>query len=262
MPRPLPAIFIGHGSPMNAIQTNAYTDAWASLGARIPRPKAILCISAHWYVEGTSVTAMPQPRTIHDFGGFPRELREVVYPAPGDTSVAARVCDVLAPTPVTLDRRWGLDHGAWSVLVHMYPNADIPVLQLSIDETQPAAFQYDLGRRLSRLRDEGVLVIGSGNIVHNLETLAWGTPSVAPFPWAQRFENRARALLDANDHEPLVNFAELGEDAQLSIPTPEHYLPLLYILGARREGEGVRYPVEGIDLGSISMLSVQFGEID
>jgi 4,5-DOPA dioxygenase extradiol len=247
---------------MNAIQNNAYTEAWASLGARIPRPKAILCISAHWYVEGTSVTAMAQPRTIYDFGGFPRELREVVYPAPGDTSVAARVCDVLAPTPVTLDHRWGLDHGAWSVLVHMYPNADIPVLQLSIDETQPAAFHYDLGRRLSRLRDEGVLVIGSGNIVHNLETLAWGTPSVAPFPWAQRFEHRARVLLDANDHEPLVNFAELGEDAQLSIPTPEHYLPLLYILGARRDGEGVRYPVEGIDLGSISMLSVQFGEID
>ncbi len=247
---------------MNAIETNAYTAGWASLGARIPRPKAILCISAHWYVEGTSVTAMAQPRTIHDFGGFPRELREVVYPAPGDTSIAERVCDLLAPISVGLDRQWGLDHGTWSVLVHMYPKADIPVLQLSIDETQPAAFHYELGRRLSQLRAEGVLVIGSGNIVHNLETLAWGTPSATPFPWAQRFESRARALLDADEHEPLVNFAELGEDALLSIPTPEHYLPLLYVLGARRAGEHVRYPVEGIDLGSISMLAVQFGEID
>ena len=259
MPRPLPTIFIGHGSPMNAIQTNAYTEAWSSLGARIPRPKAILCISAHWYVEGTSVTAMPQPRTIYDFGGFPRELRAVAYPAPGDMSVAKRVRDVLAPTPVGLDRGWGLDHGTWSVLVHMYPNADVPVVQLSIDETQPASFHYDLGRRLSRLRDEGVLVIGSGNIVHNLETLAWGTPSAVPFPWAQRFENRARALLEADDHERLVNFAELGEDAQLSIPTPEHYLPLLYSLALRTTADQVSIFSDEIVLGSISVQSVRIG---
>ncbi|HEY0799186.1 MAG TPA: 4,5-DOPA dioxygenase extradiol [Candidatus Baltobacteraceae bacterium] len=260
MLRTLPTIFFGHGNPMNAIQTNAYTQAWSAIGKSLPRPRAILCISAHWYVAGTSVTAMEHPRTIHDFGGFPRELFEVTYPAPGDSGLAERVAQALTPIDVGQDQRWGLDHGAWSVLVHLFPKADIPVVQLSIDETQPAAFHYDVGKRLAPLRDEGILIIGSGNIVHNLEAYAWGRHAVAPFSWTARFENQARAALRAGQDQTLVGYETLGSDAALAAPTPEHYLPLLYVLGARKPGEPVRFPVEGVDGGSISMLAVQFGE--
>ncbi len=255
----MPAIFFGHGSPMNAIRENAYTRAWAKIGASLPRPKAVLSVSAHWFVPSTRVTAMARPRTIHDFGGFPRELGAVQYPAPGAPEVATRVQTLLAPLSVGRDDSWGLDHGTWSVLRHVYPDADVPVVQLSIDETEPPVFHYELGRRLATLRDEGVLVIGSGNIVHNLRAYAWGDRPVAPLDWAVRFERQARDRMTAGEDAALVDYESLGPDAILSAPTPEHYLPLLYVLGARRPLDTVTFPVEGVDGGSISMLSVQVG---
>jgi 4,5-DOPA dioxygenase extradiol len=255
----MPAIFFGHGNPLNALLDNEYTQAWTAVGARLPRPRAILCISAHWYLPGTHVTASIAPRTIHDFGGFPRELYEVQYPAPGSPELARRVQEILTPLAVGLDERWGLDHGTWSVLCHVFPQADVPVVQLSIDETKPAAFHYETGRRLAPLRDEGVLIVGSGNLVHNLHTYAWGRHKVEPFDWAVRFEERARALMQDGEHEPLINYETLGRDALLAAPTPDHYLPLLYILGLQREDDAITFPCAGFDGGSISMLAVQVG---
>jgi len=255
----MPAIFFGHGNPLNALQDNAWTEGWAAVGRDIPRPEAILCVSAHWYLPATLVTAQERPRTIHDFGGFPRELYEVQYPAPGDPELAKRVRDLLAPAPVGLDEGWGLDHGTWSVLCHVFPQADVPVIQLSIDETQPAEFHYELAGRLAPLRDEGVLVMGSGNLVHNLHAYAWGRYAAEPLEWAVRFETLARGLLLAGDDRPLVNYEGLGRDAMLAAPTPDHYLPLLYVLAQRREGEPVSFPVEGFDGGSVSMLTIRVG---
>ncbi len=255
----MPAIFFGHGNPMNAIEQNLYTDAWAEIGKAIPRPKAILSISAHWYVPATLVTGTDAPRTIHDFGGFPWKLYAVQYSAPGDPVFAQHVQRLLAPIDVALDDRWGLDHGTWAVLCHVYPNADVPVVQLSIDATQPSAFHYEIGRRLASLRAEGVLVMGSGNLVHNLETYAWGRQAVEPFEWAVRFEHTVRELLLHGDHGPLVAYESLGGDARLSAPTPDHYLPLLYVLGTQQRGDAVSFPVAGVDGGSISMLTVQIG---
>lgn len=255
----MPAIFFGHGNPMNALSRNIYTDGWVSIGKSIPRPKAVVAVSAHWYLPGTSVTAMSAPRTIHDFGGFPQELYQVEYPAPGSPELARRVKDLLAPVSVGLDESWGLDHGTWLVLRHVFPRADIPIVQLSIDETQPPQFHYEIGKRLTPLREEGVLVIGSGNIVHNLHTYAWGKHEVHPFDWAVRFEKHARELLLKGDDVPLIAYERLGRDAMLSIPTPEHYLPLLYVIGLRREGEQVSFTVEGVDGGSVSMLAFQIG---
>jgi len=252
----MPAIFFGHGNPMNALEENAYTKAWRAIGQTIPRPKAILAISAHWYLPATLVTAMEQPRTIHDFGGFPRELYEVQYPAPGDLQLASRLTKLLGADQ---DHHWGLDHGTWSVLCHVFPNADVPVVQLSIDETQPPKFHYDLGTRLAPLRDEGILIVGSGNLVHNLHAYAWGRHPAEPFDWAVRFEKQARDLLIAGNDEPLIDYESLGRDAVLSAPTPDHYLPLLYVMGARSKDDNVSFPVEGIDGGSVSMLTVQFG---
>ena len=259
MANPMPAIFFGHGNPMNALQSNPWTEGWAAIGKSIPRPKAILCVSAHWYLPATLVTATERPRTIHDFGGFPRELYEVKYPAPGQPELAARVRDFLAPVSAGLDNRWGLDHGTWSVLCHVFPEADVPIIQLSVDETQPAEFHYELAKHLAPLRDEGVLVMGSGNLVHNLHTYAWGRHKVEPFDWAVRFEELARGLLLSGNHGPLISYESLGEDARLSAPTPDHYLPLLYVLALQRENDEVNFPVEGFDGGSISMLSVQIG---
>jgi 4,5-DOPA dioxygenase extradiol len=259
MSKQMPAIFIGPGNPMNALQRNPYTDAWRALGETFPRPKAVLCVSAHWFAPGTGVTVTTAPRTIHDFGGFPQELYQMKYPAPGDPDLARRVQKLLSPMPVTLDESWGLDHGTWAVLCHVYPRADVPVVQLSIDETQPPAFHHEIGRRLAPLRDEGVLIVGSGNLVHNLHTYAWGRHAVEPFDWAVRFEQQAREMLLAAEHRPLVDYEKLGRDALLSIPTPDHYLPLLYVIGARQTGEAVSFPIEGVDGGSISMLSVQVG---
>src|SRR5215472_8112776 len=213
----MPTIFFGHGNPMNALLHNSYTDRWAVIGNAVPRPKAILCVSAHWYVPGAAVTINAAPRTIHDFGGFPSELYEVQYPAPGDPELARRVQSLLAPLPVELDKRWGLDHGTWSVLYHVYPKADIPIVQLSIDETRPASFHYEIGQRLAPLREEGVLIVGSGNLVHNLHAYAWGQRAVNPFPWAVRFEQEARGLLQSADHRDLIHFENLGREAQLSI---------------------------------------------
>ena len=252
----MPAIFFGHGNPMNALEDNAYTQAWARIGRSMPKPRGIVCVSAHWYVPATLVTAMARPRTIHDFGGFPRPLHEVQYPAPGSPELAAKVQAALAPTPVGADQRWGLDHGTWSVLCHVYPQADVPVVQLGIDETQPPAFHYEIGRKLAPLRGEGVLIVGSGNLVHNLHAYAWGRHPAEPFDWALRFEKQARGFIAAGDHAPLVDYERLGGDAMLSAPTPEHYLPLLYVLGASRPEDVASFPAEGIDGGSVSMLAV------
>ena len=255
----LPAIFFGHGNPLNAVTSNGYTEAWRRIGAETPRPKTVLSISAHWYVPGTGVTVATAPRTIHDFGGFPDELYRVQYPAPGDLALARRVQELLAPLEVTSDTDWGLDHGTWSVLAHVYPQADVPVVQLSIDESRPAAFHFEIGQRLAPLREEGVLIVGSGNLVHNLRTYAWGRHPQDPFDWAIRFEDSARQLIRAGDHKPLIAYDTLGPDAALSIPTPDHYLPLLYVLGVAQQGEPITFPVEGVDGGSISMLTVQVG---
>lgn len=223
----------------------------------MPTPQAILSISAHWFVPATGVTVTTTPRTIHDFGGFPPELYEVQYPAPGDPFLAQRVKEMLAPLPVRLDTSWGLDHGTWAVLRHLYPRADVPIVQLSIDETQPASFHFEIGRKLASLRDEGVLIAGSGNLVHNLHTYAWGQHVPDPYDWAVRFETLARQIMLTGDFKPLIDYDKLGREATLSIPTPDHYLPLLYVLATKQERERITFPVEGVDGGSISMLAVQ-----
>ncbi|HEU5411431.1 MAG TPA: 4,5-DOPA dioxygenase extradiol [Candidatus Acidoferrales bacterium] len=256
----MPALFFGHGNPMNALLVNSYTKRWAEIGETLPRPKAILSISAHWFIEDAAVTVSTAPRTIHDFGGFPRELYRVQYSAPGDPHLAARVQQLLAPVPVRRDDGWGLDHGTWSVLRHIYPQADIPVVQLSIDETQAPSFHYEIGERLAPLREEGVLIFGSGNVVHNLHAYAWGQHVVAPYDWANSFEVRVRELLLAENYAPLIHYeTKLGREAELAVPTPDHYLPLLYIAGTRAPSEPLAFPVEGVDGGSVSMLAVRIG---
>ena len=255
----LPAIFFGHGNPMNAVMNNSYTEGWRRIGTETPRPKAILSVSAHWFVPGTGVTISAAPRTIHDFGGFPWELYQVQYPAPGDPHLARRVQELLAPVPVALDNSWGLDHGTWSVLRHVYADADIPIVQLSIDETQSAAFHFELGRKLTPLRDEGILIVGSGNLVHNLHAYAWGRHAPDPYDWAVRFETEAKQIMTAGEYKPLIEYEKLGPEAMLAIPTPDHYLPLLYVIATRQRGEVITFPIEGVDGGSISMLTVRVG---
>jgi 4,5-DOPA dioxygenase extradiol len=244
---------------MNAIEDNVYTDAWREMAASIPRPRAILCISAHWETEGTFVTSMQQPKTIHDFYGFPDELYQVEYPAPGSPELAERVRSLVSSTAVRLDDNysWGLDHGTWSVLRRMYPQADIPTVQLSLDRTQHPRFHYDLGCELNALRKEGVLILGSGNIVHNLRLLQWD--AAEPHPWAVEFDRQVMELIISGEHERLVAYPALGAAAHLSIPTNEHYLPLLYILALQQPGEAVSFFAEGLPLGSISMRSVRIG---
>lgn len=259
MTKRMPALFLGHGNPMNAITKNAYSRAWEAIGNSIPRPKVILSVSAHWYLPATAVTISIDPETIHDFGGFPQELYEVQYQAPGSPELARRVKELLAPVAVKMDRSWGIDHGTWSVLKHMYPDADVPVVQLSIHAIKPPQYHYEIGKRLAPLRDEDVLVLGSGNMVHNLHAYAWGRSVVTPYDWATRFEAKARELLLAGDDATLVEYEKIGRDATLSIPTPDHYLPLLYVIGTRNDVEKTSFPVEGIDGGSISMLACQIG---
>jgi 4,5-DOPA dioxygenase extradiol len=244
---------------MNALARNPYTDGWRALGASLPTPGAILCVSAHWYVPRSAVTAMAQPRTIHDFGGFARELFQVRYPAPGAPALARRVAELLAPLRVDLDQAWGLDHGAWSVLIHLYPSAAIPVVQLSLDDTLDAAAHFEIAKLLAPLRREGVLIVGSGNIVHNLHAYAWGDASARPYDWALRFDQQARELLTRGEFAPLVDYESLGRDALLSVPTPDHYLPLLYVIAQLHADEPVSFPVQGFDGGSISMLCVRIG---
>jgi 4,5-DOPA dioxygenase extradiol len=253
----MPALFVGHGSPLNALADNRYTQAWRRMGRSLPRPKAVLVVSAHWYVRGIAVTAMEVPATIHDFYGFPQALYDVAYPAPGSPALAHRVCDLLQPLGVELDQSWGLDHGTWSVLAHVFPDADVPVVQLSIDATQPHAFHYELGKQLAPLRDEGILLVGSGNVVHNLRAMR--PDDIHPYDWAVRFDRAVQDHLRRRDHGPLIDYERLDSDARLAVPTPEHYLPLLYVIGAQLEHEPVAFPVAGIDLGSISMLTLAVG---
>lgn len=254
---PLPVVFFGHGSPMIALETNATTETWAAMGAAIGKPKAILCVSAHWLTRGVGVTAMPAPRTIHDFGAsFPRALFEVQYPAPGSAELAARVAEILAPLPVAQDQAWGLDHGTWSVLSKAYPDADVPVVQLSMDATQPPGWHYEMGRRLAPLRDEGVLIIGSGNIVHNLPAMDWGARLRPAYDWAAAFNAFIKTAIAEDAPERAVNFEAFGEAAAKSVPTPDHYWPLLYVLGARRPGDRAVFAPDHIEHGSLSMTSV------
>ncbi len=254
--RVMPAAFFGHGSPVNTIEDNRYTRAWRDYGASLPRPRAILVISAHWYVAGTRVTAARRPRTIHDFNSnFPPQLFAFAYAADGDLALVERVVELAAPVRVERDATsWGIDHGAFSVLAHAFAAADIPVVELSVDRSKPPAFHYDLARRLGPLRDEGVFVASSGNVVHNLEVADFR--SEQPFAWAQRFDDLVRDRLAAGDHEALVAYAQLGSDARLAVPTPDHYLPLLYTLGLQRGGERVTTIVDGVGFGALSMLSV------
>jgi 4,5-DOPA dioxygenase extradiol len=250
----MPAAFLGHGSPMNALETNRYTSAWRAFGAGVPRPRAILVVSAHWFVEVSAVTAMPRPRTIHDFFGFPQKLFEVQYPAPGDTSFAEEVAEIAKPAHVGLDHdSWGFDHGTWSVLVHAFPEADIPVVQLAIDARKDFHFHFELGARLAPLRERGVLVLGSGNVVHNLRAVDWSKTEVG-FDWAHRFDDAARATMTGHpkDAPALRDHA----DYRLAAPTPDHFIPLLYIAGlASASKEVAQVLVDGYALGSLSMTS-------
>lgn len=251
----MPALFIGHGSPMNAIEDNEFSQVWAEVAQSIPKPKAILCISAHWQIVGTQVTAMAQPKTIHDFYGFPQALFEVNYPAPGSPELAQLVQQTVRSTPVQLDQQWGLDHGAWSVLCRMFPAADIPVVQLSLDQHKAPEFHYNLGKELRGLRRRGVLIVGSGNIVHNLRMIAWRDEA---HDWAVEFDERIQRAILAGDHDTIINFDQMGELARLAVPTDEHFLPLLYVL-ACQENEAISFFAEKVTLGAISMRSLRIG---
>jgi len=255
----MPVLFVGHGSPMNTLEDNRFTRAWRDIGRALPRPTAILAVSAHWYVPELAVTAMRTPRTIHDFGGFPQALFDFEYPAAGSPALAARVRALLDPLVVAADQSWGIDHGTWSVLAHVFADADIPVVQLSIDRTRPHGFHYQLGQKLATLRDEGVLILGSGNIVHNLAAINWGEDA-APYDWASRFEERVKEKLWQRDFAALIDYPRLDPEALLSVPTAEHYLPLLPILGALTDDDVISFPVEGIHMGSLSMLTMLTGD--
>ena len=254
----MPALFIGHGSPMNTLERNGYSEAWQAFGRHLPRPRAILAISAHWYFGATAVTAMARPRTIHDFYGFPQELFEFDYPARGDPDLAAEIVEVVKPEWVGVDRdQWGLDHGAWSVLAHLYPGADVPVVQLSLNATRPLEYHLDLSRRLAPLRNRGVMIIASGNVVHNLRTLRWNEPNLG-FPWAQHFDDAVAEQL-ARDPEDILRVTG-HPDFAASVPTPEHFVPLLYTAGLASVDNHVLEPlVRGYSMGSISMSCYGLG---
>jgi 4,5-DOPA dioxygenase extradiol len=250
----MPILFIGHGSPMNAIEETEFSLRWKALGTELPRPNAILCISAHWETRGTFVTAMEKPETIHDFGGFPEELFAVQYPAPGSPVLAKQTKDIIKKAIVELDTTWGLDHGCWSVVRRIYPAADIPVLQLSLDHFQSPQWHYDLAKDLAPLRNKSVLIIGSGNMVHNLGRVNWQYPDSA-YDWAQEANDVfKRHIIDGN-HRDLINYASLGKAALLSVPTPEHFLPMLYILGLKQKSENIEFFNDKTVMGSLSMTS-------
>lgn len=252
----MPAFFIGHGSPMNGIEDNTFSRSWADLGRSLPEPAAVLCVSAHWLTDGTHVTAMEQPRTIHDFYGFPQALFNVRYPAPGSPAWAQETAATVTRTKVGLDHEWGLDHGTWSVVKQMYPEARIPVLQLSIDYHKPARYHYELANELAVLRNKGVLIIGSGNMVHNLRMLNWRQPE-SGYDWAEELNKTFKALIESRQDDKLIDYNSLGPPAKLAIPTPDHYFPLLYALGLRSKSESVAFFNDNLSMGSVSMTSVK-----
>jgi 4,5-DOPA dioxygenase extradiol len=252
----MPVLFIGHGSPTNAINANEFSKTWIEIGKSLPRPRAILCISAHWETDGTLVTAMEKPRTIYDFYGFPSELYRMQYPAPGSPQLADLVREKVKQTKVELDQAWGLDHGCWSVLCRLFPEADIPVVQLSLDRTKEPSYHYQLGRELKALRKKGILILGSGNIVHNLGMMTWEDTA---FDWAVEFDEQLKKLITNGDHDSIMNYQNLGQSASLAIPTNEHFLPLLYVLALQENVEELKFFNEKVTLGSISMRCVMFG---
>lgn len=257
----MPVLFVGHGSPMNGIEVNEFSNYWKKLGKELPVPKAVLVVSAHWLSKGTRITAMNSPRTIHDFGGFPEELFQVQYSAPGSPALAKETASIITTTDVELDHDWGLDHGAWTIIRHMYPEANIPVLQLSIDYTKPARYHYELAAELMALRKKGVLIMGSGNMVHNLRMVAWdklNEPSYG-YDWAIEMNENFKSLITDGKHDLLVNYDKLGKSAALSIPTPEHYWPLLYTLGLKTSKDDISFFNDKVVGGSLTMTSVKFG---
>jgi 4,5-DOPA dioxygenase extradiol len=243
---------------MNAIEQNEFTNGWQNISRNLPKPAAILCISAHWETKGTFVTAMEKPNTIHDFGGFPQQLFDVQYPAPGSPELAAETQNLVEKTAIGLDNSWGLDHGAWSVIKHFFPEADVPVIQLSLDYRQDAQYHYDLAKQLAALRNKGILIVGSGNMVHNLRIIDWHKPDTG-FDWAQEANSKFKKLILSNDHKRLINYKNLGREIELSVPSPEHYLPLLYTLALKTEKEEVSFFNDKSVMGSISMTSVKIG---
>lgn len=259
---PMPVLFLGHGSPMNAIEENEFVKGFRDVSGKIAKPTAILCISAHWETNGTFVTGMDHPKTIHDFGGFPESLYKVQYPAPGDPKLAGEVSDSVKKTRVGLDLNWGLDHGTWSVVKHLYPNADVPVLQLSLDYNKPASYHYELAKELSFLRKKGVLIIGSGNMVHNLGMVAWDKLNADNYgyDWALEANAKMRDFILGHNHLPLINYQSQGKAFELSIPTPEHYLPMLYTLALQTEKDKVELFNDKALGGSLSMTSVMIGQ--
>lgn len=257
----MPVLFIGHGSPMNGIEDTAFNRRWSQMAKEIPTPKAVLVVSAHWFTRGTQITAMDFPKTIHDFGGFPQALFDVQYNAPGNPTLAKETASLIQSANVELDHDWGLDHGTWTVVRHMYPEANIPVLQLSIDYTKSPQFHYELGRELLALRKKGVLIIGSGNMVHNLRMVAWDKLDVSgyAYDWAQSINEKFKSLILVDDHKALINYSRLGKEALLAIPTPEHYLPLMYNLGLKTAKDKISFFNDQAVGGSLTMTSVKIG---
>ena len=255
----MPVLFIGHGSPMNGIEDNEFSAKWAGIAKDIPQPKAVLVVSAHWFTKGTHITAMDFPRTIHDFGGFPQALFDVDYPAPGSPSLALETAGLIHSTQVGLDHDWGLDHGAWTVVRHMYPNANIPVLQLSIDYTKDAVYHYNLAKELFELRKKGILILGSGNMVHNLRMMSWEMIHGGGFDWALEMNDKFKSLILNREHQQLADYRNLGREAILAIPTPEHYLPLMYTLGLQNGTEEASLFNDKAVGGSLTMTSVRIG---
>lgn len=257
----MPALFLGHGSPMNSLQENEFVQGFRKVSSEIPKPQAILCVSAHWETRGTQITAMEKPTTIHDFGGFPKALFEVQYPAPGSPELARETKSIIKKTEVELDDKWGLDHGAWSVIKHLYPEADVPVIELSLDYYQTPQFHYELAQELKPLREKGVLIIGSGNMVHNLRMVAWDKLNEDfGYDWALEASEKMRQFILDGDHQSLINFSGQGKEFQLAIPTPEHYLPLLYALALKDNNESISLFNDKSVGGSLSMTSVKIGD--
>jgi len=257
----MPVLFIGHGSPMNGIEDNEFSQRWAKMAKEIPTPAAVLVVSAHWFSRGTRITAMDFPETIHDFGGFPQALFDVQYSAPGNPALAKETVSLLHSARVELDHDWGLDHGTWTVVRHMYPDAKIPVLQLSIDYTKGPQYHFELAKELYDLRKKGVLIIGSGNMVHNLRMVSWekiNTPGFG-YDWALKMNDTFKQLITEGDYAPLINYESLGAEAKLAIPTPEHYLPLLYSLGLKGSNDNISFFNDKAVAGSLTMTSVKIG---